>query len=280
LYDGKWLFAHERCFLIDTMPKGRVWGLETLATLRQACLLPCDLGPVVPDGCREGDDVVVLIHGFFATAGVFRPLRSRLANETGARVASFTHAPGQTVRSIARALARLVDAIPHQARVHIVGHSLGGIVARWYVQELGGHGRVAQTISLASPFGGAPVARRFPILVGADLREGSSTLARLRRDPHAHRVPHTSIVASDDHLVVPQTSGAFHHGDVLVMQGRSHNSLLFDREVADVVAQRVLAVSGAAPARKVPPPPESQTVLTALGDRAGALPRTGLARTA
>jgi pimeloyl-ACP methyl ester carboxylesterase len=248
------------------MPKGRVWGLETLATLRQACLWPRDLGPVVPDACEEGQDVVVLLHGFFASAGVFRPLRARLEG-AGARVASFTHAPGQTVRAIARALAHLVDEIPEHARVHVIGHSLGGIVARWYVQELGGHARVTQTISLASPFGGAPVARRFPFLVGADLHEDSSTLARLRRGPHAHRVPHTSIIAGEDHLVVPQRSGAFHHGDVFVMPGRSHNSILFDREVAELVTQRVRAARPPQP--MAPPPPESQTVL-----------RVGLAKTA
>jgi triacylglycerol esterase/lipase EstA (alpha/beta hydrolase family) len=226
------------------MPHPRVWGLETLSTLRQAYLWPRDLTPVLPD-CAVDDDVVVLIHGFFASAGALRPMRLRLERE-GARVATFTHAPGQGVRSIARRLARLVHAIPDGARVHIVGHSLGGIVARWYVQELGGHARVAQTISLASPFGGAPLAKRLPYLVGADLHAASSTLERLRASPYAARVRHTSIIAGEDHLIVPQRSAAFHHGDVFVMSGRSHNSLLFDEEVARIIADRVQAKGGLA----------------------------------
>lgn len=188
--------------------------------------------------CADGDDVVVLLHGFFASAGAFRPMRAQL-ERAGARVATFTHAPGQGVRSIARSLAVLVDKIPSCARVHVVGHSLGGLVARWYVQELGGHTRVAQTISLASPFGGTPVAARFPFLVGADLHAASTTLERLRSSPHALRVPHTSVIAGEDHLVVPQESAAFPHGDVVVMQGRSHNSLLFDGDVAELIASRV-----------------------------------------
>src|SRR5262245_31560781 len=111
--------------------------VETLSTLREVYLMPRDLLPVLP-AVGPGDDVVVLIHGFFASAGVFRPMRARLERDAGARVASFTHAPGMGIVRIARQLARLVDRVPANTRVHLVGHSLGGLVARWYVQELGG----------------------------------------------------------------------------------------------------------------------------------------------
>jgi triacylglycerol lipase len=230
--------------------RGRMWGMETISTLRQAVLWPRDLSPVVPEACGDGDDVIVLIHGFFASAGAFRPMRARIERETGAHVASFTHAPGQSVRTIARKLARVVDRLPSTSRVHIVGHSLGGIVARWYVQELGGHARVTQTISMASPFGGAPLARKLPYFVGRDLLGDSATLVRLRTSPHAARVPHTSIIAGEDHIVVPRESGAFHLGEVVVLTGRSHNSLLFDREVVRIVAARVAAHRPATPLAK------------------------------
>ena len=51
-------------------------GTERLAFFRQVALVPCDLGPLVPE-MSPGDDVVVLVHGFMASAGVFRPLRAR-----------------------------------------------------------------------------------------------------------------------------------------------------------------------------------------------------------
>lgn len=155
-------------------------GAEGVATLREMALAPRDLAAVVPDA-RPGDDVVVLVHGFCATAGVFRPLRARLERETGARTATFTHAPGVRIRRIARNLAALVDRIPRGTRITVVGHSLGGVVARWYVQEMGGDSRVKRTISLASPFGGVEV---LPVLVGADLHEQSpcsSASASVRR---------------------------------------------------------------------------------------------------
>jgi triacylglycerol lipase len=203
---------------------------EAIATLREVVLMPRDLNNVVP-AARADEDIVVLVHGFFASAGVFRPMRERLERDAGAHVASFTHAPGSGVRFIARQLARLIDQLEPTARVHIVGHSLGGVVARWYVQELGGHTRVTQTISLGSPFGGTAVAKAFPFWVGRDLHPESALLTRLRAGVHKVNVPHTSIVAGLDRMVWPRESAVLPASDVITLNGRGHNSLLYDTDV-------------------------------------------------
>jgi pimeloyl-ACP methyl ester carboxylesterase len=210
---------------------GKLIGSERMALLRQAVLVPCDLADVIPAGCA-GEDVVVLVHGFLASAGVFRPLRRRLETETKARVASFTHAPGAGVRRVATKLAEVVDRLPRSARVTIVGHSLGGIVARWYVQEMGGDARVAQTVSLASPFRGVDVPA---VLVGADVHTDSPLLRRLREGARACSVPHTSIVAGDDTVVEGAGTACLGVGDVFVLAGRGHNEVLFDDEAARIV---------------------------------------------
>src|SRR5260370_36181098 len=136
-----WPTAHGSCLLGFTMALPvaleQLIGAERVALLREMALMACDLTPVVPD-VRAGDDVVVLVHGFLASAGVFRPLRSRLERETGARVATFTHAPGVGIRRIARQLQQMVERVPEDTRITVVGHSLGGIVARLYVQEMRG----------------------------------------------------------------------------------------------------------------------------------------------
>jgi triacylglycerol lipase len=214
--------------------RARSLGIEALSTLREVALSPFDIAPVLP--CvKRGDDLVVLVHGFCASAGVFRPMRQQLEAQTGASVATFTHVPGAGVKRIALSLARIVDRIPQGVRIHLVGHSLGGLVARWYVQELGGHGRVTQTISLAAPFGGAPAAHAFPWLVGADLRPSSSVLERLRSGATAD-VPHTSIMGTEDRVVFPIDSATFQHGKRFVLHGRGHNSLLFDPEVHRIIS--------------------------------------------
>jgi hypothetical protein len=210
-------------------------GSERLALLREVALVPLDLTDVIPT-VRPGDDVVVLVHGFLATAGVFRPLRARLERETGARVATFTHAPGVGVRRIARRLAELVDRMPKSSRVTVVGHSLGGVVARYYVQELEGHTRVARTVSLATPFGGMSVP---PLFVGADVQPQSELLVRLRLRAHECGVPHTSIVAAEDKLVIGAATASLGFGDVIVLPERGHNSVLFCDRAASIVIDRV-----------------------------------------
>jgi triacylglycerol lipase len=212
-----------------------LFGKERLSFLREMTLVHRDLAPVVPEA-RPGDTVVVLVHGFGASAGVFRPLRARLEREAGARVATFTHAPCVGVRRIARSLADLVDRIPNGTRITVVGHSLGGVVARWYVQEMGGHTRVERTISLGSPFGGVDVPK---YLVGVDLHEESDLLKRLRDRAPEFDVPHTSVVASEDRLVVGLKTACLGTGDVIVLDKRGHNTLLFDEEVAGLVIDRI-----------------------------------------
>jgi triacylglycerol lipase len=218
----------------------RLVGEEAISTLREMALFRADLMPIVPRALA-GDDVVVLVHGFMATAGVFRPMRKRIRRETGALVASFSHAPGLGVKRIARQLARLIDRIPHGTRIHLVGHSLGGLVARWYVQEMGGHTRVAQTISLATPFGGARLAERLRLFVGNDLHAASDVLTRLREGADSYDVPHTSIAGASDRMVSPPERAHFANGEVLVLPGRGHNTLLFDREAIDAIVRRVKA---------------------------------------
>lgn len=220
----------------------RVQVTETLSTLREVVLMPRDLVPLVPRELVHEDDVVVLVHGFFASAGVWRPMKRTLIERTGAKVASFTHAPGVGIDRIAQSLAKIVDRVPKGCRVHLIGHSLGGLVARWYVQELGGHARVAQTISLGSPFGGTARAHPFPFLVGRELGRASPLLARLRARAHEHDVPHLSVVGQRDIIVVPGESAVFPRGDVVVLPRCGHNTLLFH---ADSIARVVQCVQQA-----------------------------------
>jgi triacylglycerol lipase len=224
--------------LTDTIEQ--FFGTERISFLREVSLMHRRLSPVVPEA-RPGDQVVVLVHGFCASAGVFGPLGAHLERETGARIASFTHPPMVGVRRIAQNLRDLVKRIPQGTRITIVGHSLGGVIARWYVQELGGDARVERTISLASPFGGVDVPR---YLVGADLHEESALLKRIRdRAPHFD-VPHTSVVAEDDRVVPGLRTACLGVGDVVVLRKRGHNTLLFDPEVAGLVIDRLRLAPG------------------------------------
>jgi hypothetical protein len=44
-------------------------------------------------------------------------------------------------------------------RIHLVCHSMGGIVSRYYLQELGGGDKVASLVTIATPHFGTPMAK-------------------------------------------------------------------------------------------------------------------------
>lgn len=215
-------------------------AMRRQSTLLHRGLMPRGV-PLSPHG--EPVDVVFLLHGFLATAGVFGPLEEHLRQVGVEHIASFSYHPLRSVASLGAELSRHCDAIPARARLHLVGHSLGGVIARYYVQELGGASRVEQTISLASPFHGTAAASPFAGVLGRmaplvrDMTPDSPLLARLRAGRSA--VPHTSIVAAGDQLVSPPHSAAFPTGEVVVIQGVGHNALLFDPGAVEVVCRKI-----------------------------------------
>jgi len=243
-------------------PLDRATAREALATLHEVVLMPYDLATAKPPKAAAlggPADLVVFLHGFCASPGVFRPFRDRLARD-GIASASFMHLPGTSVAGIAKKLAALVATIPEDIRVHIVGHSLGGLAARWYVQELGGEHRVSRTISLGSPFGGTEVARRFPILVGKDLQRDGAFLTQLRARAQAVATPHVSFVGSRDSVVIP-IEGALLAGYPLVVRPNvGHNAMLYDPPTMDAVVDLVRESAAAAKRPAVPPPASSRAV--------------------
>lgn len=213
---------------------------ETMATMRVIDIR--DVAPSIPR-VLPGEDVVVLVHGLLATAGAFRPLRARLEGELAVKTASFTSVPFTSVRRIAKQLEVIVATIPDGARIHLVGHSLGGIVVRWFAQEVSGGRRVVQTISMGAPFAGAPLAKRLPVLVGAELHPRSRLLDRLREGSRNHPVPHLSIAGTHDRTAPPDTTTTLPHGDLVMLDRLGHNGLLFDQQAMNIVLTRIARAS-------------------------------------
>lgn len=223
-------------------------GREAAAIARQATLIYRDVRGARPMWVRAGRDVVMLVHGLFATAGVLRPLRRELEARTGAYTTSFTHPPGPGIPSIAQDIARAVQGISGDVRIHLIGHSIGGVAARYFVQELGSDARIVQTISIGSPFGGAASARLFPTPVGRDIAPGSALLERLSHGARQRlRVPHLSIAGLEDRVV--PGGAVLAAGEHLTVPGCGHNSLLYHpRVVAELIA-RIERVQAAAEIR-------------------------------
>ena len=121
------------------------------------------------------DEVVLLLNGFFQTRAVWEVMEDRLRHE-GFGVLSFDLGGvlwRYQVRSItdsAEMVAEKVERLCQRYgmdRFHIVGHSMGGLLARHYIQHCGGDRRVKTLVTLGTPHRGTPTA-----LVGLSVTAG------------------------------------------------------------------------------------------------------------
>ena len=104
------------------------------------------------------NQAVVLIHGLLMPAWSMGLLAWRL-RQAGAITGLFSYSPRrQPIAKNAAALARFVAGLP-ASTVHLVGHSLGGLVA---IRMLRDHPdrRPGRVVLLGTPYGGSGVARR------------------------------------------------------------------------------------------------------------------------
>ncbi len=91
--------------------------------------------PHTPQGWRSMGEEVVYVHGLWMSGGESLLLRRRLAREFGLRVHSFRYAAASaTMSEIVARLQSFVRGLS-AARLHFVGHSLGGLVIYRFMER-------------------------------------------------------------------------------------------------------------------------------------------------
>jgi len=124
---------------------------------------------------------IVLLHGLWLGSWIMRPLRRRL-EALGFRVFLFDYSSRkQTVQANAARLARFIVGLNLTGPVHLVTHSLGGLVA---LNMLSIHPQisVSRFVALGPPFAGSRVAQWFAGLPGGRELLGLSLTGALQGD--------------------------------------------------------------------------------------------------
>ncbi|GHH86271.1 esterase/lipase family protein [Streptomyces capitiformicae] len=177
-----------------------------------------------PDAPRlptEDRPPVVLLHGFIDNRSVFVLLRRSLAQHGHRHIESLNYSPLTCdIRTAADLLGRHIEDICErtgQEQVDIVGHSLGGLIARYYVQRLGGDHRVRTLVTLGTPHGGTqaiPLANAHPIV--RQMRPGSEVLEELRAPAPGCRTHFVAFWSDFDHVMAPVETASIDHPDLMV----------------------------------------------------------------
>jgi triacylglycerol lipase len=234
-----WLAAH-----IATYPFGVVQEKaapdEERFTL--AGLPPVHRGLLIGDVEAAGTPIL-LLHGLVDNRSIFTLLRRALRRRGFGRVWTMNyHVLTHDLRAASRRLAATVEAICEQTgyeRIHVVGHSMGGIVARYYVQRMGGDARVHTLVTLGSPHRGTTAARLIPRGVTRQLRPSSDIVAELAQ-PAVCRTRFVAFWSDLDVLIAPKTAARIDHPDLnarnVLVRGVGHMSLPIDSRVTREIA--------------------------------------------
>jgi triacylglycerol lipase len=210
-----WIAAH-----VATYPLGLIRDAGDRLDPRRLSvsdLPPGERGLFVAD-VAAASTPVLLVHGIVDNRTIFVPLRRSLRRRGFHSIQTFSYGPHTTdVRETAARLAVVVEQMCEESgseRVFIIGHSLGGLIARYYVQRLEGHRRVDTLITLGSPHEGTLTAELFPHRLVRQLRTRSDLIEELREPAPDCDTRFLAVYSEVDHLIVPARNGAISHPDL------------------------------------------------------------------
>ncbi len=239
-----WVAAHGALYPLGVLSeKARGDGRESAERFTLDDLPPLQRGLLLGDVVAAGTPIL-LVHGLVDNRSVFTLLRRTLRRRGFGRVIPVNYSPfTQDVRTAAARLAALVEKTCEETgyeRVHVVGHSLGGVVARYYVQRMGGDARVHTLCTLGSPHAGTQAAHLLPSRLVRQLRPGSQLMQELAAPAPDCRTRFVAFWSDLDQLIVPKRAARIDHPDLTVrnvlLRGVGHMSLPIDGRVVHEIA--------------------------------------------
>ena len=217
---------------VDASVRG-VWFANPFLARRPA--------PVVVDAAYRWP--ILFVHGYVCNRAVWHSFM-RDAASRGYRCEAVTlpdpfAAIDTQVVFVEEALTSLS---PDGAPVVIVGHSMGGLVARALMRQIAAT-RVAHVITLGSPHHGTSTARFANAGSARDMRIGNDWLRSLTRDEEEgrglRRAALTSVWSHHDDVVFPQSTACLDGATNIAIAGCGHVALLYDRRVRTIVFDRL-----------------------------------------
>jgi pimeloyl-ACP methyl ester carboxylesterase len=235
-----WIAAHVATYPFGVVQEKNRPDLERF-TLQD--LPPIHRGLLIGDVEAAGTPIL-LVHGLVDNRSIFTVLRRALRRRGFGRIWTMNyHVLTHDLRAAAKRLATTVESICEQTgyeRIHVIGHSMGGIVARYYVQRMDGDARVHTLVTLGSPHGGTHAARLLPRGVTRQLRPRSDVIAELAEPAPQCRTRFVSFWSDLDALISPKRAAQIDHPDLtarnVFVPGVGHMSLPIDRRVTREIA--------------------------------------------
>jgi pimeloyl-ACP methyl ester carboxylesterase len=205
--------------------------------------------PRIPAPGPDTNPPVLLLHGFADNRSVFALLRRSLRRH------GWTHVQGLNyslltcdIRTAAALLGSHIEQVCERTghtQVDIVGHSLGGLIARYYVQRLGGDRRVRTLVTLGTPHSGtraAPLLNPHPIV--RQMRPNSELMDEFVKPAPGCRTRFVAFWSDLDELMVPAETARLDHPDLITrnvhIAGIGHLTMPVHASIAAGIRQALM----------------------------------------
>ena len=211
-----------------------------------------DLGGLSPSqrglvhyGVDAAATPILLVHGIVDNHSIFAVLDRALRRRGFSDLSSFDYGLLTTdVRRAAGQLATAIETLVNSSgyeRIHVIGHSLGGLISRYYAQRLGGHAHVHTLVTLGTPHQGTELARigkAFPLI--RQLHPKSDLIAELAQPAPDCTTRFLAFYSDLDQLIVPRRNAAIDHPDLnarsIAVKGVGHLSMPNNGRIAYEIA--------------------------------------------
>ena len=223
---------------------------------------PMGLPPVKvrPNGNGNGSKVdkihdtpVALVHGYFHNRSGFLVLSKALRDRGFRWVHGMNYNPiGHGVEDLAERFGRYVEdvrKVSGSGRVHVVGHSLGGVIARWYLEQLGGHKTVDTCVTIGTPHHGTYAAYLGMGQAAKDMRPGSDVCKTLETGMRKRHTKYVNLYSDLDVLLLPPDTAILPDRPNVhnhLIEDLGHTSLLLSSELVNQVCRHLEKVEQSA----------------------------------
>ena len=229
-----WVAAHAALYPLGVVAERARHGDLGRKTL--GGLSPVQRGLVVGDVEAAGTPIL-LVHGMVDNRSIFTVLRRALRRRGFHRVITLNYSPlTRDVRLAATGLATRVEQLCEETgfeRIHVIGHSMCGLIARYYVQRLGGDARVHTLVTLGTPHGGTRAAQLVPHRLARQLCPDSELVQELAEPAPGCRTRMLAVWSDLDQMMVPKRNARLAHPDLesrnILVRGVGHMSLPIHR---------------------------------------------------
>lgn len=199
-----------------------------------------DLPMRLPPAKEAAEVPILLVHGYFQNRGGLLFMQRSLKKHGFKSVHVFSYNPvRKSIPEMANCLSNRVEQVMARTgakQIHLVGHSLGGLICRYYVEKMSCSKKVHTLVTVATPHNGTVMAYGGRSPAARQMRPDSEFIQIMKKSRKPRSVRYVSYYSNLDAIVLPARSAILSNGNGsnvknILVHDMGHLSLLISPEL-------------------------------------------------